>query len=124
MNSQLMRETLLRRELNELYQLRGDQYTSKDELVDDVIANDDGSLAELIESEGSFLFLLMGKERSQAMTRFVRLKDVCELFGVTRFTIRNWIERGEFPQPIRKGLFLRWPEDEILGLVERLKKNR
>ncbi len=58
------------------------------------------------------------------MSRFVRLKDVCELFGVSRFTIRNWIKRGEFPRPIRKGLFLRWPEDEIHRLLERLKNNR
>lgn len=58
------------------------------------------------------------------MSRFLRLKDVCELFGVSRYTIRNWVQRGEFPQPIRKGGFLRWPEDEINRLIERLKKNR
>ena len=58
------------------------------------------------------------------MTRFLRLKDVCELFGVTRYTIRNWVARGEFPQPIRKGLFLRWPEEEIYRLIERMKNNR
>jgi predicted DNA-binding transcriptional regulator AlpA len=58
------------------------------------------------------------------MTRFLRLRDVCEIFGVSTFTIRNWVEKGTFPQPIRKGLFLRWPEDEIERLIERLKDRR
>ena len=55
---------MLEKGLHELYELRGDQYTAKEELVDDIIANDDGSIAELVEMEGSFLFLLMGKWRS------------------------------------------------------------
>ncbi len=64
MNRRDMRELLLEKGLHELYELRGDQYTVKEELVDDIIANDDGSIAELVEMEGSFLFLLMGKWRS------------------------------------------------------------
>ncbi|MCP4365275.1 MAG: hypothetical protein GY800_08255 [Planctomycetes bacterium] len=65
MNRQDMRESLLEKGLHELYELRGEQYTAKEELVDDIIANDDdGSIAELVELEGSFLFLLMGKWRS------------------------------------------------------------
>ncbi|OHB96091.1 MAG: hypothetical protein A3I59_01080 [Planctomycetes bacterium RIFCSPLOWO2_02_FULL_50_16] len=58
-----MREFLLEKDLDELYQLRGEQYTSKEELVDDIISNDDGSVAELVELEGSFLSLLMGRKR-------------------------------------------------------------
>jgi hypothetical protein len=64
MNRQDMRELLLEKGLHELYELRGEQYTAKEELVDDIIANDDGGIAELVELEGSFLFLLMGKWRS------------------------------------------------------------
>ncbi len=64
MNRQDMRELLLEKGLHELYELRGDQYTAKEEWVDDIIVNDDGSIAELVEMEGSFLFLLMGKWRS------------------------------------------------------------
>ncbi|MHC4198258.1 MAG: hypothetical protein ACYSRP_10235 [Planctomycetota bacterium] len=64
MNRQDMRELLLEKGLHKLYELRGEQYTAKEELVDDIIANDDGSIAELVEMEGSFLFLLMGKWRS------------------------------------------------------------
>lgn len=62
MDRHCLKETLLRKDLKELYELRGDQYTNKEELVDDIIANDDGSVAELIELEGSFLLLLMGKK--------------------------------------------------------------
>lgn len=63
MDKQCLREFLLEKDLDELYQLRGEQYTSKEELVDDIVSNDDGSVAELIELEGSFLFLLMGRRR-------------------------------------------------------------
>lgn len=66
MNKQYLREFLLEKELEELYRLRGEQYTSKEELVDDIISNDDGSVAELVELEGSFLFLLMGKKGGRA----------------------------------------------------------
>lgn len=62
MDGQYMRECLLKKELGALYVMRGEQYTAKEERVDDIIANDDGSLAEEIELEGSFLFLLMGKK--------------------------------------------------------------
>ena len=58
------------------------------------------------------------------MGRLLKLAEVCELFGVSRWTIINWIENGEFPKPIRKGRHLRWPEEEIERLVERLKRNR
>lgn len=63
MDREYLRESLLRKDLEELYQLRGELYTSKEELVEDIIANDDGSVAELIELEGSFMFLLMGRRR-------------------------------------------------------------
>ncbi|MGR3311072.1 MAG: helix-turn-helix transcriptional regulator [Candidatus Brocadiales bacterium] len=58
------------------------------------------------------------------MGRLLKLSDICKLFGVTRWTIMNWVEKGEFPKPIRKGWHLRWPEEEIERLVERLKRNR
>ena len=58
------------------------------------------------------------------MTRFLKVKEVCELFGVSRYTIRNWVEKGKFTAPIKYGLYLRWPEEDIKALVERLKRNR
>lgn len=54
---------LLQKSLDELYVLRGEQYTSKEALVDDIIAHDDGCLEEILELEGSLLYLLMGRKR-------------------------------------------------------------
>ncbi len=56
---EIIREKLLKKSWKELYQLRCDQYCSKNELVDDIIVHDDGSVRELIEAEGSFLWLMV-----------------------------------------------------------------
>lgn len=56
---EIIREKLLKKSWKELYQFRCDQYCSKDELVDDIIVHDDGSVRELIEAEGSFLWLMV-----------------------------------------------------------------
>lgn len=53
---------LLRKSLEELYVLRGEQYADKEALVEDIMAHDDGSIVELLEWEGSFLYLLMGRK--------------------------------------------------------------
>lgn len=58
-----VRRLLLQKPLDELYVLRGEQYTSKEALVDDIIAHDDGCLKEIFELEGSLLYLLMGRKR-------------------------------------------------------------
>lgn len=57
------------------------------------------------------------------MEKLLTLKEVCEIFRVTRWTIDNWIKEGRFPKPLRKG-FLRWPEGEIERYIERMKRNR
>ncbi len=54
-----IREQLLTRSWRELYQLRCDQYRSKEEVVDDILAHDDGSVVELMQMEGSFLWLML-----------------------------------------------------------------
>lgn len=54
-----MREKLLRKSFKELYQLRCDQYCSKEDIVDDILEHDDGSVREMVESEGSFLWLMV-----------------------------------------------------------------
>ena len=58
MDNELLREALLKKSLEELYRMRGDQYTSKEEIVDDIIANDDDAVKEMLEREGSFFGLL------------------------------------------------------------------
>jgi hypothetical protein len=58
-----LRGILLKKPLEELYVLRGEQYGSKESLVEDLIAHDDGCLEELLELEGSLLYILMGRRR-------------------------------------------------------------
>jgi predicted DNA-binding transcriptional regulator AlpA len=39
-------------------------------------------------------------------------KRVAELLGISKRTLRNWVRRGFFPQPVRlgpTGRVLRWP---------------
>lgn len=63
MDCQRLKEVLMQKSLEELYVLRGEQYGSREALVEDIIASDDGCLAEILELEGSLLYLLMGRRR-------------------------------------------------------------
>ncbi|MBI4554179.1 MAG: hypothetical protein HY715_00855 [Planctomycetes bacterium] len=63
MDYQQLKEVLMHKSLEELYVLRGEQYGSREALVDDIIAHDDGCLEEILELEGSLLYLLMGRRR-------------------------------------------------------------
>ncbi len=62
MHDEVLRQQLLKKSLEELYELRGSQYTSKEAIVQDIIDNDsDDSVANLIELERSPLAILAGK---------------------------------------------------------------
>ena len=61
MDIETQKELLMRKPLEELYTIRGDQYTNIGELVDDILANDGGAVAEILEREGSFLKILAGQ---------------------------------------------------------------
>jgi hypothetical protein len=63
MDYERLKGVLMKKPLEELYTLRGEQYSSKEALVDDIISHDDGCLEEILELEGSLLFLLMGRRR-------------------------------------------------------------
>ncbi|MEK7821624.1 MAG: hypothetical protein A3E19_06310 [Planctomycetes bacterium RIFCSPHIGHO2_12_FULL_52_36] len=63
MDYQQLKEVLMRKSLEELYVLRGEQYGSRESLVEDIIAHDDGCLEEILGLEGSLLYLLMGRRR-------------------------------------------------------------
>ena len=63
MDIKTQKELLLKKPLkcdceNTLYELRGNQFKSKEEIVDDIIANDDGAVEEMLEREGSFFGML------------------------------------------------------------------
>lgn len=53
-----IREELLKKSWEELYEILGDSYGLKSELVDDILDRDDGSVQEMLESEGSFLNMM------------------------------------------------------------------
>ena len=62
MTAETLQELLLKKSLEELCQLRGEQYKSKEALVQDIIDNDDDdSVADMIEIERSPLAILAGK---------------------------------------------------------------
>jgi predicted DNA-binding transcriptional regulator AlpA len=45
-------------------------------------------------------------------------KRVAELFGISRRTLYNWVQRGLFPQPMRLGpggRTLRWTPTQIVN---------
>ena len=60
MTAETLHELLMQKSLEELCQLRGEQCT-KEELVQEIIENDDGSVAEMVEVERSPLAILAGK---------------------------------------------------------------
>jgi len=39
--------------------------------------------------------------------------DICNLYQITRFTVRRWVRAGLLPAPIRMGRALRWNPEEI-----------
>ena len=40
-------------------------------------------------------------ERTQKMTKYLRIKEVVEKLSVGKSTIYAWIKQGRFPEPIR-----------------------
>jgi predicted DNA-binding transcriptional regulator AlpA len=48
-------------------------------------------------------------------------KRVAELLGISTRTLRNWVRRGFFPQPVRlgpTGRLLRWPPTELVRYLK------
>ncbi|HCT8187668.1 TPA: AlpA family phage regulatory protein [Morganella morganii] len=58
-------------------------------------------------------------------TRFIGLKEMCELTGKSHPTLwRMWAKRNEFPKPskTKSGTFLGWAEAEYEKWVESQKR--
>jgi predicted DNA-binding transcriptional regulator AlpA len=48
-------------------------------------------------------------------------KRVAQLLGISTRTLRNWVRRGFFPQPVRlgpTGRLLRWPPTELVRYLK------
>ena len=48
-----------------------------------------------------------------ALPRLLCMKEVCSVYGVTRYAIYDWVRAGKFPKPVMLGRSPRWPEEEI-----------
>ena len=43
----------------------------------------------------------------------LKMQDLCDLYQVTRYTVRRWYKAGLIPAPVRLNRSLRWDPDEI-----------
>lgn len=53
-----------------------------------------------------------------ASRRIIRLPQVCEMVGLSRTSVYRFIQRGEFPAPIKIGLMSGWLEYEIAAWID------
>lgn len=52
-------------------------------------------------------------------SRVSRIQDVTEQLGISKMTLRRWVEDGKFPRPIRLGPnSIAWLNDEIDAWLE------
>ena len=47
------------------------------------------------------------------MSKFLTIKEVADICGVSRDTIRNLYKSNQFPKPVRIGSSLRWDSARI-----------
>ena len=67
------------------------------------------------------------RRRGMTMTRFVRVNEVAQRFGVHRATVYRKVADGELPPPVRlsgshgqRGGAVAWPESEVDAYARRL----
>jgi prophage regulatory protein len=74
------------------------------------------------------MFGIMDKDTSrnpEPNARLLRVKDVCQLTGLSRTGIHRLVKLGEFPQPVKlteRSVF--WFDDEVAGWIARLRELR
>lgn len=51
-------------------------------------------------------------------TRFLRLKDVLERYGIGRTTVYDLVNKSQFPRPIHVGRSALWSIDELARFDE------
>jgi len=61
----------------------------------------------------------MDSRTSNQPDELVSLSYLCKRYDITRWAIGQWVQRGEFPQPLRLGRrLLRWKLKEVLAWEE------
>ena len=51
------------------------------------------------------------------MSKFLDIKTVSSMVGVSRETIRALSKKNQFPKPIRIGGSVRWDEDDVAKFI-------
>ncbi len=51
-------------------------------------------------------------------TRLISKREAARLFGVSKQTIKRWVEAGKLPQPRRSFFSARWDYEELVPLVK------
>lgn len=59
-----------------------------------------------------------------AHDRLLTAKESAELLTVSLPTFYRLLKRGRVPQAVRVGTYPRWPQSEILGVIETAKQQR
>lgn len=56
--------------------------------------------------------------------RFLKMSEVCERLGVSRYTVYEWVKKGELPKPYKPGGtgHPRWLSAQIEDYVRRAGK--
>jgi predicted DNA-binding transcriptional regulator AlpA len=56
------------------------------------------------------------------MEKFYSAEQIVKNLGISRKTLDNWIEGGNFPKPIKIGRRIFWKESEIDKFIEKNRK--
>lgn len=56
--------------------------------------------------------------------KYLRARDLCERFGISKSTLYKMLGEGHLPRPIRVSGVVRWPLAEIEGFEARLLADR
>jgi excisionase family DNA binding protein len=56
------------------------------------------------------------------MEKHLSAEEIIEKLGISRKTLDNWIEKGQFPKPFKIGRRIFWKESEIEEYLESTRK--
>lgn len=56
------------------------------------------------------------------MPKLINIRQVAELFGVSKRTVEGWVKDGKLPKPVRRFGFRRWDADKLESLLKNRRK--
>lgn len=63
-------------------------------------------------------------EQTKTNLRLLTRNEVAAMLGVSRRTVYNAVERGDFPAPIDIFGMARWEEQTVLDFIKKAKKHK